>query len=86
MLLQLTGPNVEACAGHRGLHLSAIELVRWEAHLAHGNVVSDAVRAQMDDGRLGWQPWSNAGSRLGMFGHDGDGFTAATPTRSTPAS
>jgi len=69
---QLTGSNGEACAGHRGLHLSAMDLTRWQAHLAHGSVVSATVRAQMDAGKLGWRGGSNSGANLGIFFHDGD--------------
>ncbi len=71
-LFQLDGTDFEACAGHRGLHLSAMDLVRWQAHLAHGTIVSAAVRNQMDTMELGWQPSSNGATTAGMYWHDGD--------------
>jgi CubicO group peptidase (beta-lactamase class C family) len=62
------------CAGHRGLQMSAIDLVRWQVHLRHGTVVSAAVRQQMDQlVPLGWSPnKANAGAWTGAFGHGGD--------------
>ena len=54
------------CAGNAGLRLSAIELVRYLAHLRHGNIIDPADLKTMDDGRLGWNYASN-----GTFGHGG---------------
>lgn len=71
VLWQLTGASFEQCAGHRGLHLSAMDMVRWQAHLAHGTIISDAVRQQMDSLKLGWRGGSNSGSNTGIYWHDG---------------
>ncbi|WP_328994348.1 beta-lactamase family protein [Kribbella sp. NBC_01245] len=68
---QLSGVGFEQCAGHRGLHLSAMDLVRWQAHLAHGTIISPAVRLQMDSLKLGWRGGSNSGSNTGIYWHDG---------------
>ncbi|WP_433020181.1 serine hydrolase domain-containing protein [Kribbella sp. CA-294648] len=70
-LFQLAGAGFEQCAGHRGLHLSAMDLVRWQAHLAHGTIVSANVRRQMDSGNLGWKKESNGTNREGMYWHGG---------------
>ncbi|MFC0624584.1 serine hydrolase domain-containing protein [Kribbella deserti] len=70
-LYKLVGTDFEQCAGHRGLHLSAMDLVRWQAHLAHGTIVSNTVRSQMDSQKLGWRGGSNSGSNVGIYWHDG---------------
>lgn len=75
VLVQLDGTDFEACGGHRGLHLSAVDMVRWQAHLRHGTVVSSTVRQQMDSFRLGWyETMSNTGSWAGSYTHGGDLF------------
>ena len=71
-LLEMTGPFYEACASYRGLRMSAVDMVRWQAHLRHGTVVSAEVRQQMDtiEGGapgLGWS-FVQAGTRA----HGGD--------------
>ncbi len=73
-LFQLTGASAEACAGHRGLHLSVMDLLRFEVHLRHGSIVSGQVRFWMDTLRLGWMPASNTGNNAGMYFHAGDLF------------
>lgn len=62
------------CGGHRGLHLSALELANFMAHLRYTNLyLSDAARQQMDALRLGWNPNSNgAGDKSGKYWHGGD--------------
>ncbi|WP_436492792.1 serine hydrolase domain-containing protein [Actinokineospora sp. HUAS TT18] len=63
------------CPGHRGLQMSAMDLVRWQAHLRHGTVVSPAVRDQMDLYRLGWDQDDNDAAKLawaGAYRHGGD--------------
>ncbi|NUT91552.1 MAG: serine hydrolase, partial [Saccharothrix sp.] len=71
-LLEMSGVHYEACASYRGLRMSAVDLVRWQAHLRHGTIVSAKVRLWMDtiegDARgLGWT-WVQAGTRA----HGGD--------------
>jgi CubicO group peptidase (beta-lactamase class C family) len=70
-LYKLAGLDFEQCAGHRGLHLSAMDLVRWQAHLAHGTIISDTLREQMDSQKLGWRGGSNSGANVGIYWHDG---------------
>ncbi|MEU4393818.1 serine hydrolase domain-containing protein [Kribbella sp. NPDC023855] len=55
-LFQLSGANFESCPSYRGLHMSAVDMVRWQAHLRHGTVVSPTVRQWMDSQDLGWRP------------------------------
>jgi hypothetical protein len=74
-LVQLNGTNREACAGHRGLHLSAIDMLRFMVYLRHGSIVSANVRNLMDSGRLGWTANSNTtAANAGVYWHAGDGF------------
>lgn len=75
-LVELTGSGEQACAGHRGLHLSAIDMVRFMTHLRHGSIVSPGVRKLMDAGRLGWNPNSNV-TYPGVYWHGGDGFVGS---------
>ncbi len=72
-LVQLLGQDNEACAGHRGLHMSAIDMLRFMVHLRHGSIVSENVRNQMDAGRFGWSRNSNNVNAKGAFWHAGDG-------------
>ncbi|WP_436492793.1 serine hydrolase domain-containing protein [Actinokineospora sp. HUAS TT18] len=75
VLVQLDGADWEACGGHRGLHLSAMDMVRWQAHLRHGTVVSPTVRFQMDSFKLGWyETMTNTGAWAGSYTHGGDLF------------
>lgn len=55
-LFQLSGDKFEACPSYRGLHMSAIDMVRWQAHLRYGAIVSPTVRQWMDSLDLGWRP------------------------------
>jgi len=49
--------SLPACGGTGGFRLSAMELARYLAHLEHStNILTDAQRQAMDDGRLGWFP------------------------------
>ena len=73
VLVQLTGPDNEECAGHRGLHLSAIDMLRFMVHLRHGSIVSEAVRTMMDSNQFGWNQNSNSNAS-GVYWHGGDGF------------
>ncbi|WP_309115215.1 serine hydrolase domain-containing protein [Saccharothrix sp.] len=71
-LLEMSGVSYEACASYRGLRMSAIDMVRWQAYLRHGTIVSPQVRLWMDtlqDGAkgLGWE-FVQAGTRA----HGGD--------------
>ena len=72
-LVQLTGVDNEGCAGHRGLHLSAIDMLRFMVHLRHGSIVSEGVRTEMDSNEFGWTPNSNSNGS-GVYWHAGDGF------------
>lgn len=47
------------CAGNAGLRLSATEMVRYLAHLRHGNIVHPDDLKTMDDLRLGWSAENN---------------------------
>jgi CubicO group peptidase (beta-lactamase class C family) len=58
LLFQMTGTSFEACASYRGLHMSAIDMVRWQTYLRHGSIVSPTVRQWMDTLGLGWRPYS----------------------------
>ncbi|GAB1513135.1 hypothetical protein JCM33774_51770 [Actinophytocola sp. KF-1] len=58
VLYQLSGTSFEACASYRGLHMSAVDLVRWQVHLRYGTIVSPTVRQWMDTMKLGWRPYS----------------------------
>lgn len=57
-LFQLSGANFESCPSYRGLHMSAIDMVRWQVYLRHGTIVSPTVRQWMDSQGLGWRPYS----------------------------
>ncbi|GAA1696963.1 hypothetical protein GCM10009745_48910 [Kribbella yunnanensis] len=57
-LFQLSGKNFEACPSYRGLHMSAMDMVRWQVYLRHGTIVSPTVRSWMDSLDLGWRPHS----------------------------
>jgi CubicO group peptidase (beta-lactamase class C family) len=58
----------DQCAGNAGLRLSSIEVVRYLAHMRHGNIVHPADLAQMDALHLGW----DTGSTKTTFRHGGD--------------
>lgn len=77
-LVKLNGSSLGSCGGHRGLHLSARDLVRFQAHLRHTEtLLSSEARAQMDSLKLGWQNGSNGSAASGTSGkywHGGDGF------------
>lgn len=47
------------CAGNAGLRLSSTEMVRYLAHLRHGNIVHPDDLQLMDAQRLGWSSASN---------------------------
>lgn len=83
----LINAPAEECAGHRGLRLSAIEMVKVMIALRHGSLLPAADRATMDQLRLGWWEDSNAADgdqfgtqdgvadatgSLGVFWHPGD--------------
>ncbi len=74
-LVDYTGVENQ-CGGHRGLHLSTLDLVRLTAKLRETNAVLPAhVRKAMFDGRLGWSTFSNRSGtdRAGLWYHGGDG-------------
>ena len=54
----MTKSEVE-CAGADGIHLNAIEIVRYLAHLRHGTLVEPADLKLMDALLLGWDENSN---------------------------
>jgi CubicO group peptidase (beta-lactamase class C family) len=43
------------CAGNAGLRLSSVEMVRYLAHLRHGDIVHPDDLKTMDEFRLGWR-------------------------------
>jgi CubicO group peptidase (beta-lactamase class C family) len=71
--VSLQGDDAQACAGHRGLHLSAREMARFARYTAtSSSMLSASARSLMDSGKLGWQQQSNTGSRTGFYWHGGD--------------
>jgi CubicO group peptidase (beta-lactamase class C family) len=77
-LVKRNGSGLGGCGGHAGLHLSARDLVRFQVYLRHTTqVLPAAVREQMDDLKLGWNPGSDGSGSSGTVGkywHGGDGF------------
>jgi hypothetical protein len=67
-------PDLDGCGGHANLHLSALDLAKFMAHLTHGTFFDDTQRFLMDSGRLGWNKDSGKGSNAGIFWHGGDGY------------
>ncbi len=72
-LLEVNPPDLDGCGGHANLHLSALDLAKFMAHLTHGTLLDAGQRSLMDSGRLGWNKDSNA-SGSGIYWHGGDGF------------
>jgi CubicO group peptidase (beta-lactamase class C family) len=75
-LQELNGASREACAGHAGLHLSALDLAKVGTTLrSSSKIMSAAARTAMLSGRLGWDGGSNpaSGPRVGHWYHGGDG-------------
>lgn len=62
----------ESCAGHRGLFLSAVDHVRFLAHLRHGEILDEDDLETMDELRLGWDNRSGNEDFPGQFWHGGD--------------
>lgn len=64
---------VSECPGNAGLRLSAIEIVRYLAHLRHGTIIDPADLATMDALRAGWREATNlgAGTPPGVYWHGG---------------
>ena len=58
----------DQCAGNAGLRLSSVEVVRYLAHMRHGNIVHPDDLALMDALHLGW----DTGSTKTTFRHGGD--------------
>ena len=70
---QLLTTHYEECAGHRGYRMSALDIVRYLAHLRHGSIIHPADLATMDALRLGWNEDSNGGDG-GQYGGPADGI------------
>jgi CubicO group peptidase (beta-lactamase class C family) len=77
-LVQMSGSQAGGCGGHRGLHLSARDLVRFQVQLRYTQtLLSSQARAQMDSLKLGWSNSSNGSATAGTQGkywHGGDGY------------
>lgn len=58
LLFEMSGTSYESCASYRGLHMSAVDMVRWQTYLRHGTIVSPTVRQWMDTLGLGWRPYN----------------------------
>jgi len=79
----LVGTTTRECAGADGIRLTAIELVRYLAHLRRGRIVDPRDLARMDRSLLGWDEASNLGEgpddddlperplSRGVFWHEG---------------
>ena len=70
-LFDLSGPSFESCPSYRGLHMSAIDMVRWQTYLRYGTIVSPTVRQWMDTMDLGWRPAFVYGYPAGAHAHGG---------------
>ena len=73
-LLEVNPPDLDGCGGHANLHLSALDLAKFMAHLTHGSLLDAGQRSLMDSARLGWNKDSNKSSSTGIYWHGGDGF------------
>lgn len=62
----------EECAGHVGLRLSVIEMVRVLTQLRHGTLVHPDDRLVMDFYMLGWDDRTTS---FGVFSHGGDAIS-----------
>jgi CubicO group peptidase (beta-lactamase class C family) len=67
-LIALKGEDLQACAGHRGLWVSAVDMTKFQMNVQNLNHVSRQVRAWQNSGLLGWEP----GSNNGYYWHGGD--------------
>jgi CubicO group peptidase (beta-lactamase class C family) len=72
-LVETNPPNLDGCGGHANLHLSALDLAKFMAHLTHGTLLSPGQRFLMDGFRLGWNKSSNTQGKVGIYWHGGDG-------------
>ena len=72
-LLELNPPDLDGCGGHAHLHLSALDLAKFMAHLTHGTLLDADQRQLMDSARLGWNKESNTTDTAGIYWHGGDG-------------
>jgi D-alanyl-D-alanine carboxypeptidase len=71
--------NWAALAGGGGWHLSARELAAFLAHITYNDdVLSPAVRAQMDALALGWSPLNNTLGQFGQYLAHGGSITILT--------
>jgi CubicO group peptidase (beta-lactamase class C family) len=60
------------CAGNAGLRLSSTDMVRYLAHLRHGNIVHPDDLKKMDELRLGWSHQNTlSGEPAGARWHGG---------------
>ena len=73
-LLEVNPPDLDGCGGHANLHLSALDLAKFMAHLTHGTLLDAGQRYLMDSARLGWNKDSNTSGTSGIYWHGGDGF------------
>ena len=72
-LLELNPPDLDGCGGHAHLHLSALDLAKFMAHLTNGTLLDADQRQLMDSARLGWNKESNTTDTAGIYWHGGDG-------------
>lgn len=73
-LLEVNPPDLDGCGGHANLHLSALDLARFMAHLTHGTLLDAGQRFLMDAFRLGWNKDSGKTGSAGIYWHGGDGY------------
>ncbi len=69
---------LDGCGGHANLHLSALDLAKFMAHLTHGTLLDAGQRQLMDSARLGWNKDSNTTGTT-----DSTGTAATDPLRTT---
>jgi CubicO group peptidase (beta-lactamase class C family) len=72
--VEISPSKLDSCGGHGHLHLSALDLAKFMAHLTHGTLLDGGQLQQMDSERLGWRSSSNKGANAGMYYHGGTGF------------
>lgn len=83
VLHQMSGTAFESCASYRGLHMSAMDLARWQVYLRYGDIVTPTVRQWMDSMKLGWRPYGYlpaGGYAHGGRYHDDNGRAVRTCT------
>ncbi|HET9242323.1 MAG TPA: serine hydrolase domain-containing protein [Gaiella sp.] len=73
-VVEISPSELDSCGGHGHLHLSALDLAKFMAHLTHGTLLDTPQLQVMDSKRLGWRSSSNKGENAGMYYHGGTGF------------